>query len=85
MMRVLSEPREGALSLVVTQLEENVEVPLKPLAFVLSLEQDPEANFTSGRISLVNGEGTYPIRGSRALFDLLYDWLNPNLAGGSGV
>lgn len=82
MMRILSEPREGASSLVVTQLEENLPVPLP---FVLTLEHDPAVTFARGRISFFTGEGTYYIPRSRALFNLLHHWLNPNLTGGTGV
>jgi hypothetical protein len=49
------------------------------MSFVLMLEQDPVETFASGRISLGAGDGMYQIRGSRALFELLYAWLNPEL------
>lgn len=75
MMRILAEPREGASSIIVTRAEGSIPVQLKPVSFLLTLTHDPKETFAQGRISLLQAEGSYRIRGSLDLFELLYSWL----------
>jgi hypothetical protein len=48
--------------------------PTSPIAFLLTLEAEPDRRFSRGEFRPLSGGRSYPLRSSAAFFDLLAGW-----------
>jgi hypothetical protein len=53
----------------------------RPIAFILTLESEPDRGISTGQIRSLTSGTTYPLRSSAALLDLLVAWTTGGAAG----
>lgn len=72
------EPQENAVtgSIAVTDVETQQPLPVPQRAFVLTLEREPGVTHARGHLRWIEGNVSYPIQSSAALFEALQQYLD---------